>query len=210
MRDSLRLIIILAVISAVAGGALALVNSFTEPKIDAYRAQAEVNAYQQALPEADSFTSLPDLVVTAKSNPATSNIQDIRVGLKNETKVGWVCKVSATGFSGDIVMLIGINNSGELGETVILEQKETPGLGSKITDPEFIGQPAIKNVLPGENLKVNKDNGTVQAVAGATISSRAVVRGINQVILFYLNQSSADKQVDADKYIQAVNGGRTH
>ncbi len=210
MRDSLRLIIILAVISAVAGGGLALVNSFTEPKIEAFQAQAEVNAYQQALSEADSFSSLPELIAIAKSDPATSNIEDIRVGLKNGSKVGWVCKVSATGFSSNIMMLIGVHNSGELGETVILDQKETPGLGTKITDPEFIGQSAIKNALPGANLRINKDNGTVQAVAGATISSRAVVRGINQVLQFYQSQSSTGSQVNTDQNIRTVNGATTN
>lgn len=188
MRDSLRLIIILAVISAVAGGALALVNSFTEPKIKAYQALAESNAYRQALPEADSFREVTDLLAKVKNNPATSNITDLKAGINNGTEVGWVCKVLATGFNGNIVMLVGINKSGALGEAVILEQKETPGLGTKVTDSEFIKQPAIKNVKFDEILKVNKDNGKVQAVAGATISSRAVVRGINEVLNFYQSQ----------------------
>lgn len=190
MRDFWRLVIILAVISAVAGGALALVNSFTEPKIKAYQAQAEANAYRRALPEADSFSELPDLLEKVKNNPATSNITDLKAGLNNGTVVGWVCKVLATGFNGNIVMLVGISKSGALGEVVILEQKETPGLGTKVTDSEFIEQPAIKNATPGEILKVNKDNGKVQAVAGATISSRAVVRGINEVLNFYQSQTS--------------------
>ena len=204
MRDSLRLIFILALISAVAGGALALVNSFTEPKIQAYQAQAEAVAYQGALSEANSFTSLPELVEKVKSNPATSNIEEIKAGLKNGSRVGWVCKVSVTGFSSKIAMLVGITNAGEIGETIILEQTETPGLGSKITDPEFISQSAIKNALPGEGLRVNKDNGSVQAVAGATISSRAVVQGINQVLQFYQNQSLAGPQDNKDQDIQAV------
>ena len=190
MRNSLRLVIILAVISAVAGGALALVNSFTEPKIKAYQALAEANAYRRALPEAESFSDLPDLLAKVKTNPATSNVTDLKVGLNNGTEVGWVCKVLTNGFNGNIVMLVGINKSGALGEAVILEQKETPGLGTKVTDPEFIAQPSIKKVTPGEILKVNKDNGKVQAVAGATISSRAVVRGINQVLSFYQSQTS--------------------
>ena len=190
MRDSLRLIIILGVISAVAGGALALVNSFTEPLIAAYQAKAEASAYQQALPQADSFTSLPELVAEVKNNPATSDIEDIKAGFKNGVQVGWVLKVSTTGFSSDIVMLVGIDKDGKLGEAVILDQKETPGLGTKITEAEFIRQPAIKNAVPGEDLRLNKDNGKVQAVSGATISSRAVVRGINQVFSFYKNQTS--------------------
>ncbi len=204
MRDYFRLIIILAVISALAGGALALVNSFTEPKIKAYQAQAEANAYRQALPNAEEFSDLPDLLTKVKSNPETSNIEAIKVGLKNGSEVGWVCKVLASGFSSNIVMLVGISNSGELGETVIIDQKETPGLGTKITDPEFISQSAIKKAAPGEDLKVNKDNGKVQAVAGATISSRAVVRGINEVLRFYQNQTLENVQVDKDKNDKAI------
>jgi len=51
----MRLMIVLAIIGAMAAGLLALVDSFTEPKIQAIKIQAESEAYQQALPQAKSF-----------------------------------------------------------------------------------------------------------------------------------------------------------
>lgn len=190
MRDILRLVVVLAVISAVASGSLALVNSFTEPRITAFKAQAEAEALQQVLPEADRFTEDQKMMEKVKSNPDLSLIKSIKAGSKNGVEVGWVCKVLSPGYSSNIGMLVGINAEGKLQKVLILEQNETPGLGTKTTDPKFIEQKAIYENDPGQDLKVTKDGGTVQAVTGATISSRAVLRGINQVLALIRPQNA--------------------
>ncbi len=184
MRDYLRLMIVLAVIGAVAAGLLSLVDSFTEPKIQAYKIQAESAAYQQALPQAKSFKEDTRLLEAAKSNPDLPDIIAVKVGYDGDRPVGWVCKVSPRGYSSNIEMLVGIEPGGKLAKVIILSQSETPGLGTNIVNPEFIEQPAIYN-SKGQDLKVTKDGGKVDAVTGATISSRAVLRGINQVFGFY-------------------------
>ncbi|HOP73780.1 MAG TPA: RnfABCDGE type electron transport complex subunit G [Bacillota bacterium] len=184
MRDYLRLMIVLAAIGAVAAGLLALVDSFTEPKIQAFKIQAESAAYQQALPQAKSFKDDEGLLETVKSNPNLSDITGLKVGYDGDQPAGWVCKVSPRGYSSNIEMLVGIKPDGQLAKVVILSQSETPGLGTNIVNPEFIEQPAIYN-SKGQDLKVTKDGGKVDAVTGATISSRAVLRGINQVFGFY-------------------------
>lgn len=194
MRDSLylRLMIVLAVISAVAAGTLALVDSFTKPKIEAFKAQTEASAYQQVLPEADSFTEDAALMETVTKKPEFSFVQNIKIGTKAGTKIGWVCKVASPGYSSNIVMLVGINNDGKLGMVMVLDQKESPGLGTNVTDAGFIEQKAITQANAGQQLKVTKDGGAVQAITGATISSRAVLRGINQVFDFYRWQQGED------------------
>lgn len=189
MRDYLRLMVVLAVISAVASGLLAMVNSFTEPKIEAFKIQAESDAYRQALPQADAFKDDPKLLSQVQSNPNLSLITGLKVGYKGDHREGWVCKVSSRGYSSNIEMLIGVKTDGQLAKVVILDQKETPGLGTNTTNSEFIDQPAIYN-SHGKDLKLTKDGGTVQAVTGATISSRAVVRGINQAFGLYRLQAS--------------------
>lgn len=185
MRDIFRLIIVLTVISAVAGGALALVNSFTEPKIIAYKENVEVAAYQGALPQAELFKEDLQLLKQVKSNPELALIQNIKIGVKNGETVGWVCKVASPGYSSNIELLVGIGKNGKIGKVLILDQKETPGLGTNITNPEFIEQKAIYENNLSQDLKVNKDGGSVQAVTGATISSRAVLRGINQSLKLF-------------------------
>lgn len=187
MRDSLylRLMVVLAVISAVAAGTLALVDSFTKPKIEAFKAESEASAYQQVLPEADSFADDAALMESIAKQPRFSLIQNVKIGTQQGTQVGWVCKVASPGYSSDIVMLVGIKTDGSLGKVMVLAQQESPGLGTNVTDPAFIEQPPIAEANAGQELKVTKDGGTVQAITGATISSRAVLRGINQVFEFY-------------------------
>lgn len=190
MRDYLRLMIILAVISAVAAGTLALVDSFTQPKIEASKAQSEAKAYQEVLPDADTFADATEVMAQITGKPEFSFIQNVKIGTKAGTKVGWVCKVASPGYSSNIVMLIGIKADGEISKVTVLEQSESPGLGTNVTDPGFIEQAAISQAKAGQELKVTKDGGKVQAITGATISSRAVLKGINQVFDFYLWQQT--------------------
>jgi electron transport complex protein RnfG len=193
----LRLIVVLMVISAVASGLLALVNSFTEPKIVAYQALAEAKAYRKVLPQADAFKSIPaGQLVKVRANAATAGIEDVKVGTKAGKLVGWACKAAAHGYSSNIKLLVGIGQDAKLGGVVVLEQNETPGLGTEVTGVEFIGQPALRTANPRAELKVNKDGGQVQAVAGATISSRAVVRDINQAFSFFRSQTGQGKAAD--------------
>jgi len=205
MRDYLRLMFVLAIISAVAAGLLALVDSFTTPKIEAYKAQSEANAYQQVLPEADSFGEDSELMKEISARSDLASIQTVKVGTKAEKQVGWVCKVASPGYSSNIVMLIGINSEGELGKVIILEQKESPGLGTNVTDPEFIEQKAIAEAKVNQELKVIKDGGEVQAITGATISSRAVLRGINQVFQFYRWQTGDQSALNVDTVTEGTN-----
>ena len=198
MREYLRLMIVLAVISGIAAGTLALVDSFTNPKIEAFKAQSEASAYQQVLPEADSFTEDTELMKAITKKPEFSFVQNVKIGTKQGTKVGWVCKVASPGYSSNIVMLIGINTDGKLGKVKVLDQKESPGLGTNVTDPGFIEQTAIAKANVGQELKVTKDGGEVQAITGATISSRAVLRGVNQVFDFYSLQQGQDSAVKVE------------
>jgi electron transport complex protein RnfG len=186
VRDYFRLIIVLGLISAVAGGTLAMVNSFTEPKIAAYKKSAEEKAYQEALPAATSFTKASAaLLAKVKDDPQIAGISVVKLGFQAGKQVGWVCKVTSRGYSSNLVLLVGIGNDAKLSRVIVLDQNETPGLGSKVTEPEFIAQGAITKSAPGQTLRVTKDGGTVQAIAGATISSRAALQGINQVYDFF-------------------------
>ena len=196
MRDYLRLMIVLAVISAVAAGTLALVDSFTQPKIEAFKAQSEANAYQEVLPDADTYTEASEVMEKITEKPEFSFIQNIKIGTKEGAEVGWVCKVASPGYSSNIVMLIGIKADGKISKVTVLDQAESPGLGTNVTDPGFIEQVAISQAKAGQELKVTKDGGEVQAITGATISSRAVLKGINQVFNFYLWQQT---QADVEK-----------
>lgn len=184
MRDYLRLMIVLALISGIAAGTLVAVNVFTEPKILAAKVQAEALAYQKALAQADSFVDDQEMLDKAQSNPDLAGILAVKQGLKDGNPVGWVCKVATTGYGGNIELLVGLGIDGQLERLLVLSQTETPGLGANITTDKFIAQPALYG-SKNQNFKLTKDGGKVQAVTGATISSRAVLNGVNQVFELY-------------------------
>jgi electron transport complex protein RnfG len=98
---------------------------------------------------------------------------------------GWVLKAAGQGYAGSIELLLGLNPSGStISGLFVLEQVETPGLGNKITSPtwlnQFIGQGT------GESLAVVKGGdtgpGTIDAITGATISSKSVVSIVNRAV----------------------------
>jgi len=79
------------------------------------------------------------------------------------------------GFSGHISIMVGFKADGVINDIAVLEHKETPGLGTKMTEPKFKDQFKNLNIaqLPEKKVKVKKDQGTIEAITAATISSRA-------------------------------------
>ena len=154
----------LFLICAVAAGALALVNTVTAPTIAANNAAAADKARGEVLPAADSFeeNTAPDGAVyyTGKSGGAT---------------VGYVFTTSAKGYGGDVEIMTGVDAEGRVTGISILSIEETPGLGMKLSTPEFASQFCGKD---GSRLFVKKDGGEIEAITSATITSRAVCRAI--------------------------------
>lgn len=86
---------------------------------------------------------------------------------------------SNKGYAGSVTLLAGFKASGELVRVNVLRQKETPGLGTRMTEEEFLSQ--FGNLKPEMfPLKVKKDGGSVDALTAATISSRAFLDALNQ------------------------------
>lgn len=98
---------------------------------------------------------------------------------------GWVAKASGQGYAGVIELLIGLDaRADNITGVFVLDQKETPGLGSRIAEVAWRDQ--FNNVATDRPLTVVKKSGgfpgEIDAIAGATISSKAVCRIINQAI----------------------------
>jgi len=91
----------------------------------------------------------------------------------NKELIGVAIKTRSTkGYSGDIWLMVGLTKTGEIKNVSVIDHKETPGLGTKMTTPAFVNQFLGKHP-ESMNLKVKKDGGDVDAITGATISSRA-------------------------------------
>ncbi|WP_100611068.1 RnfABCDGE type electron transport complex subunit G [Confluentibacter lentus] len=160
----------LLVITLLSGFALGFVNDLTiEPKAKA-KLEHKINAIKLVLPEFDNNPVEAQKLV--KSEFAKDSIE-IYPAYKNNVFVGAaVIGSSEKGFSGLVKIMVGFKPDGTIQNIVVLEQKETPGLGTKIKDESFLQQFRDKNPSTF-NLEVKKDGGEVDALTGATISSRA-------------------------------------
>ena len=166
----INMVVSLFAITIIAGFSLGFVNDLTVgPKAKA-KLDQKVKALKNVLPTFDD-NPVED-VLMVKSEKVADSIEIYPAYLKNEFVGAAVIGSSEKGFSGLVKIMVGFNAKGEIENVVVLEQKETPGLGTKMKDEKFISQFKGKN-LKTFNVNVKKDGGQVDALTGATISTRA-------------------------------------
>ncbi|MDD5195427.1 MAG: FMN-binding protein [Candidatus Omnitrophica bacterium] len=157
MKEIIKYGIILAVICIVASGALAGVYSITKTKIIT-QAQAEEEAgLKQVIPQAIRFEEV-------KQGNETAYYKAYDAG---GLVLGVAFKVSAKGYSSTIDTIVGMKLDGTIIAIKVLNQNETPGLGSRVAEDEFTGRFAGKTDVSG-----------VDTISGATISSKSVIESV--------------------------------
>ena len=164
----------LVFICIVAAGLLSWVYSFTKDRI-------EEDTRQKV--RASLVELLGDTMLTFKPVIPDTLWEFYR----DTTKLGIIFRSYGKGYGGPIPVLVALS----MDTTVLAIRpatpaeglKETPGLGTKITEPEFTNQ--FKNKKPSQ-IKLKKDGGEIDAITGATISSRGVVEAIQVGIAKYL------------------------
>lgn len=88
------------------------------------------------------------------------------------------------GFGGDLGVMVGYQlNTGDIAAIGITTMSETPGLGTKVKEKSFLSQ--FSGLSKDANLMVKKDGGEIDAVSGATVSSRAVTQATNLTKALY-------------------------
>jgi len=166
----INMMLSLLTITLVAGFALGFVNDLTIGPIAKAKLERKINALKLVLPKFDN-NPVEELKLV-RSEQAKDSIEIYPAFLNSEFVGVAIVGSSEKGFSGLIKIMVGFEPNGEIKNIVVLDQKETPGLGTKIKDIKFIQQ--YKTKTPTSfNLKVMKDGGEVDALTGATISSRA-------------------------------------
>jgi H+/Na+-translocating ferredoxin:NAD+ oxidoreductase subunit G len=188
MKNNLRLGLILFIITALTGLILGAANSVTAGPIAETAAKAKQAAMKEILPKADEFKEV--------ENKSNDTILEVNAGYKNNEIVGYALKVAPKGYGGAVQMMVGISNEGTIGGIKILSHSETPGLGANAPKPKFSGQFANKSIskqLQVKKGKASKDN-EIQALTGATITSRAVTGGVNNAIDFYKSELNTDSK----------------
>ena len=100
---------------------------------------------------------------------------------------GYVITTEAKGYGGTIEVMTGITADGSVSGVVLLSQNETPGLGANATKESFTGQ--YQQAVPESGFEVIKsggaDDGQIQAMTGATITSQAVTDAVNLAVEKY-------------------------
>lgn len=164
-----NMVLSLTLISLVSSALLGFVYEFTKGPIELSNLNKKLNAIKQVVPE---FTNNPNDEMYRLPTGEGDSLE-IYPAKKDNAIVGYAVNTfTSKGFSGNISLMAGFKPDGTIINITVLEQKETPGLGTKMTEPEFKDQFNDKN--PAEfKLKVKKDGGPVDAITAATISSRA-------------------------------------
>ncbi len=192
------------------GGALAGVDVWLAPRIEANKLAATLDEIPKLVPGSDKAASAE--AVRAKYSPVPVTVGEgkfkttydaFRAVDDANKPLGWVIRASGPGFADKIELLIGMDAQCKtITGLSILDQKETPGLGNKISDlgdtdkPGFLWQ--FTNGLRADRpLAVTtsspeKDSNKIKAVAGATISSRSVANIVNDALSEQLRTALVD------------------
>ena len=165
----MRLTLTLLMITAVMAAALAVVNRVTAPVIDKSNEAKIQAAIEQVLPgggKSIDFTEKTGLVTGLWASDA-----------------GYAVQVAPSGFDGEITMMVGIGKDGKVLGISIISHTETAGLGAVAAAENAKGQ-AFRDQFIGmdSSVAVTKDAGDVDAITGATVTSRAICAGINAAL----------------------------
>lgn len=177
-NETVRLVVLLFTFCAVVALVLAGINKITAPIIKEVEAQKTRESLMKVCPSATDFT--PVEFDTA----AHPNILEAYELTKHGQLAGYGVVVSSQGFGGEIKMMVGVANNERVLGVSIISLSETPGLGTKADDVEWLNQFVLKTspykVVKG---KAEADNEVV-AVTSATVTSKAVTAGVEAAIAF--------------------------
>ena len=179
-KKTFRLGLTLFVVTALTGLILGGVEALTAPAILKTQQKEKAEALLAVLPEADAFSEVP---LNSGADPLIHEVQEAK---KGGSPVGWCVTVSPKGYAGAVVTVVGLTSDGAVNAIRILKQSETPGLGAKASEAPFSGQFRDKKDLPLAVVKrAPGAPNEIQAISGATITSAAVVSGVNAAVEYW-------------------------
>ena len=186
-KDTVRI----TLITLVAGFALGLVNEITKEPIAQQEAKAKAEACKAVFADADDFAAIEDLSGAADALESAgltgkADVNEAYEAKKGGETVGYVITVTDhEGYGGDIQFSVGVSTDDTLTGISILSIGETAGLGMKAKNADFqeqfVGLPATGNL---EYTKTDEE-GKIDALSGATVTTNAMTNGTNAAIAFY-------------------------
>ena len=137
LKDTIRLPLILLIVCGLSAAVVHYAHGLATPVIARRQHQNIIMSYTQVLPQAVNLEDMP--------LPDDSMITGIVRSEKDGQPNGYIYTVTPNGYSGQIHLMVGISfPQGTISGVKILQQTETPGLGAKCTEPEFLSQFAGK------------------------------------------------------------------
>ena len=157
-----RLLIVCAVVAAVVSGVHAMTDSRYQRNLTGEKRQAIVRIFGSE-------------TITYRTLSGEGDAEPVYEVLEGENVVGYCVELASPGFGGDISMTVGFEADGKILGVSIVSLSETPGLGSRVQEAAYLDQ------YKGQSgtLALGED---VDAIAGATVSSRAVLIGVNRAV----------------------------
>ena len=160
----------LVVVTLVASAALGYVYELTKGPIAEAKLAKKIRAIDEVVLEYDNQPVEEMYKILVEESADSLEVYPAKKGDKLVASA--IRTFSPKGYGGNVWLMVGLLPDGSIQNISVLEHHETPGLGTKMAEAPFKGQFIGKN--PSEfNLKVKKDGGNVDALSGATISSRA-------------------------------------
>jgi len=186
-----RLVIVLVFVAAVSALLLAQLDTITAPKIKQSRIDFKLKMVKKVLPPYDNDPNADREIVpldatgTAHVKVEVDNERGkeglvVYPAYKDGKLVGQAFAVTShEGYSGDIDLLIGVDPNGAITGLEVINHAETPGLGAKIVSEQtWAGKRELVGRTLADSIEVKKDGGQIDAIAGATISPRAVCKAV--------------------------------
>ncbi|MCK5057065.1 MAG: RnfABCDGE type electron transport complex subunit G [Candidatus Aminicenantes bacterium] len=186
MKDYIKMISALTAIAAACGLLLSVVKKGTENRIEE---QVLYNVQGPAVKDLFGYTEkidevMPNIMRSRQQITVEEQARSIFVDKQDDKARAVAFECEAMGFKDKIVIIVGFDlEKDSLSGIGIISHKETPGLGARITEAVF--RDIFKDKALAETFKVKQDGGIVDAISGATISSRAVCAAVENGIALY-------------------------
>lgn len=193
----------LALFAVITAGTIALTHAFTQERIQDQVRQAEAGALLEILPEdLHDNDLLQDTVNIGPSDKlGLKTGAQAHIARQDGAVTGIILPaVAPNGYSGEIRMLVGIDDSGEILGVRVTQHRETPGLGDKVETKKsgWIYSFNSKSLesIPSDQWAVVKDGGQFDQFTGATITPRAVVSAVHGALQYFEENRPALTQME--------------
>jgi len=177
MGDMIKMVVVLTVLSAFSGGLLAAIRDNTKEQIEVQQLTfVKGPAIKEIFKEAGN-----DPIADRFKIQDGDQERSFFVGVYDGNPKGVALESYGKGYGGDVGLMVGIDTeTDKIIAVSVTTHSETPGLGARAKqDPEFVRQ--FQGLSIEDPVKVNKDGGQINALSGATITSRAVASAATSV-----------------------------